>query len=59
MYKVKSRIRENGKVYDIGSEYKGDNADNLLKSGALEFVKEQKKVEKKKVTKKKKTKKDD
>jgi Ni,Fe-hydrogenase III large subunit len=33
---VASRIKENGKVLEIGSVYKGDHAQELLEAGALE-----------------------
>lgn len=64
MYKVKSRLKENGKLYNCGDEYKGQNSEQLLKTGAIEFVedaKPEKKVAKKaskKVSKKKKSKKE-
>lgn len=59
MYKVKSRIKENGKVYNAGDEYTGANADSLVQSGALELVKVEKKAKAaKKPTRKKKTKKE-
>ena len=33
---VKSPIKEDGKFLEVGSEYKGEHADTLLKSGVLE-----------------------
>lgn len=52
MYKVKSRLKEDGKLLVKGDEYKGKNVEHLLMIGVIEQVeipKPKKKVVKKKV----------